>query len=55
MTTSGRVADVEVQGEPADYFARAAVNAVSRWRFEAVVVDGEPVAVRTLLRLTFRG
>ncbi len=55
VTPAGRVADVEVQGDPADYFARAAINAVSRWRFEAVVIDGEPVAVRTLLRLTFRG
>ncbi len=55
VNEQGRVELVEVRGNPPDYFARAAISAVRRWRFEAVRVDGRPVAVRTMLRLTFQG
>ena len=55
VNEEGRVELVEVRGNPPDYFARAAISAVRRWRFEAVRVDGQPVAVRTMLRLTFQG
>ncbi len=55
VTEKGRVDDMEVRGNPPDFFARAALNALRRWRFEAIIVDGKPVPVRTVLRLSFRG
>ncbi len=55
VTETGTVEDVEVRGNPPDYFVRSAIQAVKRWRFLPVLDNGEPVAVRTTVRLTFRG
>ena len=55
VTESGEVRDIEILGEAAPYFGRAARRAIRRWRFQPVTLDGTPVAVRTSVRLTFQG
>lgn len=54
VTERGNVRDVEVLGDPPMYFLRAAKRAVSEWRFAPVLHDGQPVAVRTAVTVTFR-
>jgi TonB family protein len=55
VTEAGKVRDVAAQGELPRSFIRAATQALRRWRFEPVLEDGEPVQVRTEVRVTFRG
>ncbi|HEX7034626.1 MAG TPA: energy transducer TonB [Pseudomonadales bacterium] len=54
ITETGLVRDVEVLGNPPMYFLRATKHAVRDWRFAPVLHRGEPVAVRTSARVTFR-
>jgi TonB family protein len=54
VTENGDVRDVEVLGNPREYFERAAVQAVRGWRFEPKTNDaGQPVPVRVAVRVTF--
>lgn len=51
----GTVADIHVvNAEPSGVFERSAQRAVRRWKFQAHVVDGEPVAVRARQRMDFK-
>ena len=54
VSETGEVSKVEVLGDPPRRFARAARQAVTRWRFEPVVEHGRPMPVRTAVRITFR-
>ncbi|MCP5090433.1 MAG: TonB family protein [Gammaproteobacteria bacterium] len=54
VTTDGTVKDVEVRkSEPGDTFVNAAINAVEKWEFEPVVVDGDGVEKRAGVRMMF--
>lgn len=54
VTAEGTVRDVVVvDSRPADVFDSAAINAVSRWRYQPVMEDGVPVPVRVLLHVDF--
>jgi TonB family protein len=39
--------------EPAAVFDRAAISAVSQWRYQPVLREGQAVSQRARLRLTF--
>jgi protein TonB len=50
----GATRDVRVvSAEPAQIFDRSAVEAVQRWRYAPVIVDGAAIAVPTLTRIQF--
>jgi protein TonB len=50
---NGGVKDVSViQGHP--MLAPAAVNAVKQWQFEPLLLNGNPVEVKTQIRVVFR-
>jgi protein TonB len=52
--SDGRVSDVAViAAQPTGIFEKAATDAVSRWRYQPVVRDGQPVSESTRLRLRF--
>jgi protein TonB len=54
VTPDGAVADVRVTGsEPADTFDVAAVEALSKWRFEPMRREGSAVEQRARLRMRF--
>lgn len=54
VTESGSVADPEVlRAEPPGVFDRAALRAVSRFKYQPQFVDGKPVRVKTYTKLTF--
>ena len=54
VTYDGTVIDIEVTGsDPGDTFVDAATRAVSRWRFEPVVENGEIVEKRAGVRMMF--
>lgn len=55
VSENGDVRDVEVLGNPRDYFERAAVQAVRNWRFEPYEEDGRPIPVRVAVRVAFEG
>ncbi len=55
VTETGDVRDIEVLGNPRDYFERAAVQAVRNWRFEPFVEGGRPIPVRVAVRVAFEG
>ncbi len=55
VTPSGRVVDVSVRGEAPGIFLREAVRTIRQWEFEPVRRNGQPVPVRTALRVTYRG
>ena len=55
VTETGDVRDIEVLGNPLDYFERAAVRSVKNWRFEPVMERGQPIPVRVAVRVTFQG
>lgn len=55
VTEAGDVRDVEVVGDARDFFARAAIQGVRKWRFEPVREDGQPIPVRVAVRVTFEG
>lgn len=45
IAPDGSVVDIEVvSADPPGYFERAAIRAVSRWRYDPQLVDGQPVA-----------
>ena len=54
VAEDGSVGDIDVVDGAPGYFVREARRAVRQWRFEPVLHDGNPVAVRTSVRLTFR-
>ena len=50
----GRPRDVHVvQASPPGTFDAAAMNAVSRWRYAPVIVDGKPAAVPAKILIRF--
>lgn len=54
VSENGDVRDVEVLGNPREYFERAAVQAVRSWRFEPMTNDSnKPIPVRVAVRVTF--
>lgn len=54
VTETGDVRDVEVLGDPPEYFERSAVQAVRSWRFEPKRNEsGQPIPVRVAVRVTF--
>lgn len=55
VSESGEVEELEVRGDAAGFFIRAAERTVRRWRFEPVLEEGNAVPVRTALRVRFRG
>jgi TonB family protein len=42
-----------LNAKPEETFNEAAIEAVEQWRFEPVIVDGQPVEKRTAVRLAF--
>ncbi len=55
VTASGDVEDVVVlESEPEGMFDRAALRAVSKWKFKPRIVDGKPVAARAEQLVEFR-
>ncbi len=54
VTAEGTVADVQiVDSEPGEVFDRAAQDAAQRWRFRAVVEDGQAISVLAQIRINF--
>lgn len=54
VATDGSVRNaVVIEAKPARVFDQAALAAVSRWRFQAVVREGRPVAVRARVHVEF--
>jgi protein TonB len=54
VTTDGRVRSAEVlRAEPAETFDKAALEAISQWRFEPYIENGVAVEKRTAVRLAF--
>lgn len=54
IASDGRVVDVVVDSSASPLLTRAAVEAVSRWRYRPATVGGHPVAVILRVTLTFR-
>lgn len=55
ITAQGTVTNVAVvRSAPDDIFDRAAVDAVSRWRYDPRVVDGRPVESQSHARVRFK-
>ena len=55
VTKTGSVEDVVLlESEPEGIFDRAAVRAVSKWKFKPRIVDGQPVAARAEQVVEFR-
>lgn len=54
IASDGRVVDVAVESSASPLLERAAVEAVSRWRYRPATVGGAPVAVILRVTLTFR-
>lgn len=57
VTATGAVRDAKViESEPPSIFDRAAINAVTRSRFEPALEDGAPIEVRDMrIRISFKG
>ncbi|MEM8767248.1 MAG: energy transducer TonB [Pseudomonadota bacterium] len=54
VTEQGTVRDPEVlDADPKGAFEKAAIEAVSRWRFRPVMEDGQPRSVRALVDIDF--
>ncbi len=54
VTTIGTVSDVTVvKSEPDDTFNKAAIDAVSKWRFEPIIENGVALEKRSAVRLSF--
>lgn len=54
VTAKGDVADAEVRSSsPEEVFDDAAIRAVKQWRFEPATKDGQPIPIRTMIRLKF--
>jgi protein TonB len=55
ITPEGNVDDVKViDAEPRHVFDRAAVEAVSRWKYDPATKDGTPVATQDKRRIVFK-
>jgi TonB family protein len=54
VARDGSVYNITVlNAKPEETFNEAAIEAVEQWRFEPVIVDGQPVEKRTAVRLAF--
>jgi TonB family protein len=54
VTSAGAVSDIEVVGaEPYGVFEHAATDALAQWRFRPRLVNGQPVAQRSTIKLRF--
>jgi TonB family protein len=54
VTSAGAVSDIEVVGaEPYGVFEQAATDALAQWRFRPRLVNGQPVAQRSTIKLRF--
>jgi protein TonB len=54
VSETGEVSNARVMQSSATIFEGAALSAISRWRFEPVLVDGRPVPVRGAVKFTFK-
>jgi len=55
ITPSGDVSDVKVvDAQPRHVFDRAAMDAVSRWKYQPATQDGTPVASTKRQRIEFK-
>lgn len=55
ISEKGVPEDLQIRAQhPRGVFDRAARQALQRWRFEPIVVDGRPVARRAILRMRFQ-
>ena len=55
VTETGSVEDIVLlESEPEGIFDRAAIRAVSKWKFKPRIVDGQPVAARAEQVVEFR-
>ncbi|BCX89780.1 periplasmic protein TonB [Methylomarinovum tepidoasis] len=55
ITPEGTVTDVKVvEAHPRGVFERAAIEAISRWKFKPLIVDGRPTAQRAVQVLEFK-
>ncbi len=54
VSESGGVTDLSAETDLEAVFSDAAMETIGRWRFAPVIVDGQPVAVRSAIRVTFR-
>lgn len=54
VTTEGDVQDITVLDNPPETLEQAARTAVETWQFEPVLLDGQPIPVRSSVRFTFR-
>jgi protein TonB len=53
--TNGQPEDITiVDASHTRFFRKAAVNAVSQWKFEPHIIRGETVAQRTFARISFK-
>jgi TonB family protein len=54
IDAEGRVSNVELVSSDNAEFARSLQRIAKHWRFEPILVDGEPTAVRTVVTSTYR-
>ena len=54
IAADGRVVDVEIERSMGPFLDRAALEAVSRWRYVPARIGSTPVAVILRVTLTFR-
>ena len=54
ISTEGVPMNVKVISSPSDYLSKAAMDAVSRWRYNATLLNGDPVEVLTTIAVAFR-
>lgn len=54
VSESGDVIDVTAESDLGTVFVEAARETIARWRFEPVLVNGQPTAVKSAIRVTFR-
>ena len=55
VTETGEVTDVAAEGELDPLFIQAAEQTISRWRFEPVILERQPVRVRSAIRVRYEG
>lgn len=53
IATDGRVENVKVVNSPDDELAKAALDAVSQWRYQPTLLNGDPVEVITTVEVNF--
>jgi TonB family protein len=54
ISPEGVPEDLKVIGSPGDDLSKAALQAISQWRYQPTLLNGEPVAVVTTITVDFR-